>query len=137
METTYYWTISRLDTKPQEGNLIDVVVAVHWRRTGTSIVDDKTYSAETNGVYTCPTPSETDFTAYPDLTREQVVGWLDAGLDVPELDLNLDIQIENQINPPIINLPLPWIPSPTSTTTTTLTTINPFITTSTTTTILE
>jgi hypothetical protein len=56
----------------------------------------------------CATPSETDFTAYPDLTYEQVCGWLDAGLDVPALDANLDQQIENIINPPLITLPLPW-----------------------------
>jgi hypothetical protein len=56
----------------------------------------------------CTTPSETDFTAYPDLTQAQVEGWLDAGLDVPTIDANLDKQIENIINPPIIVLPLPW-----------------------------
>jgi hypothetical protein len=56
----------------------------------------------------CQTPSETDFTAYPDLTYDQVCSWLDAGLDVSALDLNLDAQIENQVNPPIITLPLPF-----------------------------
>jgi hypothetical protein len=57
----------------------------------------------------CPTPSETDFTAYPDLTQEQVEFWLDAGLDVSAIDNSLIIDIENQINPPIVVLPLPWI----------------------------
>jgi hypothetical protein len=56
----------------------------------------------------CTTPSSTDFTAYPDLTQEQIESWLDAGLDVPTIDLGLDAQIEDIINPPIIVLPLPW-----------------------------
>jgi hypothetical protein len=40
-----------------------------------------------------------------------VDSWLTEGLDVESLDANLDTQIENQINPPIITLPLPWLPS--------------------------
>jgi hypothetical protein len=56
----------------------------------------------------CTTPSPTDFTAYPDLTFEQVCGWLNVGLDVATLDATLDTQLENLINPPIISLPLPW-----------------------------
>jgi hypothetical protein len=108
METIYSWQVSQMDTKPQEGNLIDVVVTVHWRRNAVAVDGDKTYYADTYGAMACSTPSETDFTAYPDLTFEQVCGWLDAGNDVEALNANLDTQIENQINPPIIVLPNPW-----------------------------
>jgi hypothetical protein len=38
-----------------------------------------------------------------------VCGWLDSTIDTEALDLNLDAQIENQVNPPIVTLPLPWI----------------------------
>jgi hypothetical protein len=37
-----------------------------------------------------------------------VISWLEAGNDVDALKANLDAQIENQKNPPIVNLPLPW-----------------------------
>jgi hypothetical protein len=37
-----------------------------------------------------------------------VCGWLEAGLDQVSLDENLDSQIENQINPKIVSLPLPF-----------------------------
>ena len=110
MTTTYNWVVSQMDTKPQEGNLTDVVVTVHWRRNALSVDGEKTYFADVYGAMACATPSETDFTAYPDLTFEQVCGWLDAGNNVEELNANLDDQIENQINPPIIVLPNPWIP---------------------------
>ena len=110
METTYFWVVSQMDTKPQEGNLVDVVVCIHWRRNAVAVDGDKTYYADTYGAMGCATPSETDFTAYPDLTFEQVCGWLDAGNDVEALNANLDAQIENQINPPIIVLPNPWLP---------------------------
>jgi hypothetical protein len=110
MTTEYQWVVSQMDTKPQEGNLTDVVVTVHWRRNALSVDGEKTYFADVYGAMPCATPSETDFTAYPNLTFEQVCGWLDAANNVEALNANLDAQIENQINPPIIVLPNPWIP---------------------------
>lgn len=108
MTTTYEWSVSQMDTAPSLDGLTDVVVTVHWRRNAVAVDGDNTYFADTYGAMGCATPSETDFTAYPDLTFEQVCGWLDAGLDVEALNANLDAQIENQINPPIIVLPNPW-----------------------------
>ena len=104
MATTYKWVISTLDTAPSEDTLQDVVKVVHWRYQAT----DGTYNADVYGAMGCATPSDTDFTAYADLTYEQVCEWLVAGNDVAALDSNLATQIENQKNPPIINLPLPW-----------------------------
>lgn len=104
MSTTYNWVINQMDTKPKEDKLSDVVSCIHWTRVATQ--DEILVSSY--GTMNCTTPSSTDFTAYPDLTYEQVCGWLDAGLDVPTIDLGLDKQIENIINPPIVNLPLPF-----------------------------
>jgi hypothetical protein len=125
METTYNWVIAQMETKPQEGELNDVVSTIHWRRQATAVDGDNTYFADTYGAMGCATPSETDFTAYPDLTFEQVCGWLEAGLDVEALNANLDAQIENQINPPIIVLPNPWNSTPPAPTTTSTTTVAP------------
>jgi len=108
MAITYNWVISSMDVVPQEGELVNVVSVVHWRRQGTEVVDGKTYTAEVYSTYNCPSPSSTDFTAYPDLTQAQVESWLNAGLDVPSIDQNIATQIEQQINPPVIQPPLPW-----------------------------
>jgi hypothetical protein len=102
--TNYTWTISSLETAPKEGQLIDVVKIVHWRYKGI----DGDYQAETYSTYACPQPSETDFTAYPDLTEADVIGWLEAGLDVDAMKQALATQIESLKNPPIVSLPLPW-----------------------------
>ena len=108
MAITYNWIISAMDVIPKEGTLDNVVSVVHWRRRGTEVVDNKTYTAEVYSTYSCPSPSATDFTAYPDLTQAQVEGWLNAGLDVPSIDANIATQIEQQINPPVVTPPLPW-----------------------------
>lgn len=110
METVKSWVVSQMDTAPSLDGLTDVVVTVHWRRNAVAVDGETTYFADVYGAMACATPSETDFTAYPDLTFEQVCGWLDAGNDVEALNANLDAQIENQINPPIIVLPNPWLP---------------------------
>ena len=102
--STYNWVINELSTAPSEDGLTDVVKIVHWSRIATQ--DEIVVSSY--GTMNCTTPSETDFTAYPDLTYEQVCLWLENGLDTETIDLNLDKQIENIINPPIIVLPLPW-----------------------------
>ena len=98
------WVIAQLDTAPSEDGLTDVVKTVHWRYEG----KDGNYATEVYGAMGCASPSDTDFTAYEDLTYEQVCAWLEAGNDVEALDNNLAAQIENLKNPPIIHLPLPW-----------------------------
>ena len=104
MATTYKWVVVQMDTAPSEDTLQDVVKRVHYRYEGT----DEQYFADIYGVLSCETPSETDFTAYEDLTYDQVCEWLVAGNNVEAMELNLDTQIENLKNPPIVNLPLPW-----------------------------
>ena len=106
--TEYKWIVNQLDTAPSFDGLTDVVKVVHWVREATQYVGAEPIVVSVYGTMACQTPSSTDFTAYPDLSYEQVCSWLDAGLDTASLDANLDAQIENIINPPIITLPLPW-----------------------------
>jgi hypothetical protein len=104
MAVEYKWLIVQLETKPQEGDLQDVVSIVHWRRSAT----DGIYFIDECSTMGCATPSATDFTAYPDLTKEQVETWLNEGTDVEAIDARLLQAIENLKNPPIVVLPLPW-----------------------------
>lgn len=116
MATQFAWVINQMDTKPQEGNLLDVVIIVHWTRTAEQFVGGEPINVSSYGTMSCQTPSETDFTAYPDLTYDQVCSWLNAGLDVTAIDFSLQSQIDNIVNPPVIVLPLPWVPTTTTTT---------------------
>ena len=113
--TNFAWSVYQLDTAPSLDGLTDVVIVVHYGRTAV----EGEYTAYSYGTMACQTPSETDFTAYPDLTFDQVCGWLENGLDYEAIDAGLQQNIDNQINPPVIVLPLPWAPEPVPTTTTT------------------
>jgi hypothetical protein len=101
---TINWIIEAMDCKPQEGNLTDVVITAHWRCNGT----DGTFNATVYGTCSFSQP-EGDFTPYADLTQEQVLGWCwNAGVDKDATEANIDQQIANQVNPPIVTPPLPW-----------------------------
>jgi len=102
--TNYKWVINALNCVPKEGQMVDVVSVIHWIREA----EINNIIVSVYGTMNCSQPSETDFTAYPDLTYEQICSWLQQGLNVSELDANLDSKIENIINPKIITLPLPF-----------------------------
>ena len=106
--TKYKWIINQLDCVPSDGDLQDFVVVCHWNRNANAIVDDKEYFASVYGSQSFSKENVTNFIPYEELTYEIVCGWLDSSMDVAALDLNLDAQIENQVNPPIIVLPLPF-----------------------------
>jgi hypothetical protein len=103
---TILWLIERLLVKPTEGTLTDVVITADWRCNGT----DETYSGTCYGSCSFAPPTGS-FTPYEDLTQEQVLGWCyENGVDKTAIEANVTAQIENQINPPVVTLPLPWVP---------------------------
>jgi len=104
--TTISWIIERLLVKPTEGSLTDVVITADWRCNGSQ----DNYSGTCYGSTSFAPPSGS-FTPYPDLTEQQVLGWCYAnGVDQSAIEANVSLQIENQINPPVIAPPLPWLP---------------------------
>lgn len=102
------WIINQMDCVPQDGDLTDFVVTVHWNRNATEVVNEKEYFASVYGSQSFSKDDVANFIPYEELTYEIVCGWLDATINVEALDLNLDAQIENQVNPPIVVLPLPF-----------------------------
>ena len=105
---TILWLIERLLVKPTEGTNTDVVITADWRCNGT----DETYSGTCYGSCSFAPPSGS-FTPYPDLTQDQVLQWCyENGVDKTAIEANVTLQIENQIDPPVVTLPLPWVPVP-------------------------
>ena len=110
---TILWLIERLLTKPVEGSNTDVVITADWRCNGTETTGsgdtEKTYSGTCYGSCSFAPPTGS-FTPYPDLTQDQVLSWCYAnGVDKSAIEANVSLQIANQINPPVVSLPLPWI----------------------------
>ena len=111
---TISWIIERLLVKPTEGTLTDVVITADWRCNGVETTgtgdDAKTYSGTCYGSCSFAPPSGS-FTPYDQLTEQQVLDWCFAnGVDKSAIEANVSLQIANQINPPVIAPPLPWLP---------------------------
>ena len=103
---TILWLIERLLTKPVEGSNTDVVITADWRCNGSQESFSGTCYGSTS--FAPPTGS---FTPYDQLTETQVLDWCYAnGVDKSAIEANVSLQIANQINPPVVSLPLPWVP---------------------------
>jgi len=102
---TILWIIERLLVKPTEGTITDVVITADWRCNGSQ----DQYSGTCYGSCSFQPPTG-EFTPYDKLTQDQVLGWCFAnGVDQAAIEANVSLQIENQINPPVIAPPLPWV----------------------------
>ena len=100
------WLIERLLVKPAEGTYSDVVITADWRCNGSQ----ESFSGTCYGSASFQPPSGSEFTPYEDLTQDQVLGWCYAnGVDQKAIEANVSLQIENQINPPVVCLPNPWV----------------------------
>lgn len=107
MTNIYTWVIEAMDCVPQEDGQTDVVMTVHWRQNATDGTYNATVYSTVGLAYTAGSP----FTPYADLTQQQVIGWVQDALGAEQcaqITANLDQQIANQINPPVVTPPLPW-----------------------------
>ena len=103
---TLSWIIERLLVKPTEGSNPNVVITADWRCNGSQ--DQYSGTCYGSASFAAPTGS---FTPYPDLTQDQVLSWcFSNGVDQAAIEANVTAQIQNQINPPVVCLPNPWVP---------------------------
>ena len=97
MEIKYNWEITAMEVVLNQDGLSNVVSNIDWRLIAT--VEGEKYRAEKWAKQYVSAPDANTFTAYDELTKEQVVGWLESVLDVPQLKEYLEEQINLQANP--------------------------------------
>jgi hypothetical protein len=103
---TLSWIIERLLVRKVEGTYSDVVITADWRCNGSQ----DNYGGTCYGSASFQPPSGS-FTPYDQLTEQQVLDWCFAsGVDQKAIEANVTAQINDQINPPVIAPPLPWVP---------------------------
>ncbi len=102
------FVISQLDSIPSLDGMDKVISVIHYRAQKKYEEDVIHFTADYFGALRVDAPHEASFTPYDEVTKEMVEGWLEAGLDTEAIEANLDAQIENFLNPPIVAYPLPW-----------------------------
>ena len=105
---SFNWVISQLDSIPSLDGMDKVISTIHYRAQKQYKEDVIHFTADYFGALRVDAPHEASFTPYDEVTKEMVEGWLEAGLDCETIEANLDAQIENFLNPPIVAYPLPW-----------------------------
>lgn len=100
----FNWVISQLDSIPSLDGMDKVISVIHYR----AQKQHEDFTADTYGALSVPAPHEASFTPYDEVTKEMVEGWLTESLDTEAIEANLDAQIENFLNPPIVAYALPW-----------------------------
>jgi hypothetical protein len=110
--TTLSWIIERMLVKPTDGSFTNVVITADWRCNGTETIgtgkDAKTYNGTCYGSASFAPPSGS-FTPYDKLTQQQVLDWCFAnGVNKTAIESNVNKQIADQINPPVVAPALPW-----------------------------
>lgn len=101
----YTWTFPAFDCVIDEDGLQNVVTTVHWILTGT---DEDNISATVYGSQGVGQPNPEAFTPFPDISEEQVIGWMESSMDVDALEANIAIQIDLIKHPVTEVLPAPW-----------------------------
>jgi hypothetical protein len=124
MAVTHTWSVSdQLQTRTQDG-LSEVVFSVVWNLSSEEIVDGTTYTISSANQISLNTDNldPATYTAFADLTEDQVVGWakdtIDAnaaegeGVVCAEWEAGHDRNIAKQINPPTAVETAPWVVVP-------------------------
>jgi len=114
MANTYTWDFPTLDTASSEDGLSDVIKTIHWRITAVSDseqdADGDYLSASIYGTAS-PELDPDNFVAFNSVTRDWCKEKVLASMGQTEADLqaNLDTQIDNLANPPIVHkVPAGW-----------------------------
>lgn len=98
----YTWKINAVDCYTSKDGLEKVAYNVHWSYFATN----GEHTASMIGVQSIGEPNPDNFVAFEDLTEENVIGWIEAALDVETMKANLDKQIEDLVAPKVVTLQL-------------------------------
>ena len=109
MSTQFTWSITALDAYPQAEGQTDVVFNCHWTCAGTETQNNQTYNASVYSTCAVTYVAGTPYTPYANLTQSQVLGWIwESGVNQQATEAAVQAQLNNQINPPVIQPKLPW-----------------------------
>ena len=107
MGTEFRWYINEMDTYPEYDGYNYFVTKVSWRYNATN---DSGYTTNIMGQSTYNVVNDTvehPYVQYSALTETEVIEWLDAGENTITLREQLENNLNEQMNPPIVCLPLP------------------------------
>ena len=104
------WEVPHLVYYPTKDGQSKVVYEVSWRCNGTEEKDGETYSSSAAGNNIITYDADASFTAFDDLTEDQVLGWI-WETDVVKADIEATVQasVDEHITPTsVVGVPSKW-----------------------------
>lgn len=99
----YNWIIESVERQLVLNELQDVIKFINWKYIG---VDENGITLEIKGCVNVPEPNKDNFTIYTDVTKEDIIVWLENILDIEDLKTTIENQIQLIKNPITIIEPL-------------------------------
>lgn len=106
MANSYSYKIHQLDAKINQDGKSNVIYHIHYNYSGVND-DDNSKQYSINNIVHLDTPGD-DFIEYDNITKEQVVQWIESKINVEDFKNAIDKEIEKQINPTDIHLHPNW-----------------------------
>ena len=104
MRILYTWTFPYFDVAPSEDGLTDVVKAIHWRYR----LDKDGFFSEIFGSTGLDNPNGSSFIPYDQITELWAIQMVSLKTDIEQLQQGLLQGIEDQKNPPIVQMAAPF-----------------------------
>jgi hypothetical protein len=110
MAATMKWEATHLVHYPTKDGKSKVVYEVSWRCNGTEEKDGETYTSSAAGNNAVAYDADASFTAFDDLTEEQVLGWIwDTGVVKADIEANVQASVDEHITPTsVVGVPSKW-----------------------------
>ena len=99
---TYSWKINAVDCYTSKDGLEKVAYNIHW----SYFLTDGEHTVSMIGVQSVGEPNAENFVAFEELTEETVIGWIEAAMDVEQMQENLANQLADKIAPKVVTLQL-------------------------------
>jgi hypothetical protein len=116
-QPTITWKVTNLDCYPTYQQNTDVVFTVHWDCLGNIVVatgslSGSVYNSRLYGTTGVQYHSGSSFIPYDQLTENVVLGWTFDSMGTgskANIEAGAISSLYNQINPPVVQPPLPWV----------------------------
>ena len=116
-QPTITWKVTNLDCYPTYQRNTDVVFTVHWDCLGNIVVatgslSGSVYNSRLYGTTGVQYHSGSAFIPYDQLTENVVLGWTFDSMGTgskANIEKGAVSSLYNQINPPVVQPPLPWV----------------------------
>lgn len=112
MAIVYKWQFPVFDVIKSEDGLTDVVKTIHWQYIATDegsvSPNGSPYTANMYGTVTLGPPNPSDFIPYDQITEQWAIDAVSQQVDVAAMQAALAVEIQFQINPPIVPMQPPF-----------------------------